>query len=89
MKQTHTLALALFLASALSLGASTNPNFWATNDQPLDAIATHKAVARISYPKEFKLFRLNTDLLRQQLFSIVDNRARSTVIVLPNADGQI
>jgi hypothetical protein len=88
MKTTRTLSLALFLASALSLQASANPNFWSANTENVAAIATHKAVARPSYPKEFKLFKLNTDLLRQQLFSVVDNSARSTVIVLPNADGQ-
>jgi hypothetical protein len=46
-------------------------------------------VARLSFPKEFKLFNLNTEPLRQQLFSIVDTAAlpQSTVIFLPNADG--
>ena len=47
-------------------------------------------MARQSFPTEFKLFNLNIEPLRQQLFSIVDSNVppRSTVIVLPNADGQ-
>ena len=45
-------------------------------------------MARPSYPKEFKLYNLNIEPLRQQLFSVVGNASRSTVIVLPNADGQ-
>jgi hypothetical protein len=50
-----------------------------------------KTVARQTFPREFKLFDLNIEPLRQQLFSIVDNNARqsSTVISLPNADGGI
>ena len=50
-------------------------------------IATDKAVGRASYPRDFKLFDLNLVPLREQLFSVA-NSNRSTVIVLPNADGQ-
>ena len=82
--------LALFLACALTIEASAQSNFWSVNNDRLDAIPTDKAVARPSYPKEFKLFNLNIEPLRQQLFAIVGNNvpARSTVIVIPNADGQ-
>src|SRR5262249_48529689 len=57
--------------------------------QNLDVIPKDKAVARLSFPTKFRLFNLNVELLRQQLFSIVDSGVsqRSTVIFLPNADG--
>ena len=55
-----------------------------------DKITTDKAVARLSFPKTFKLFDLNIDPLRQDLFSVVGNASKhSTIISLPNADGQI
>ena len=53
-------------------------------------INTDKAVARLSFPKEFKLFNLNIDPLKQELFKVAGNASKhSTVISLPNADGQI
>ena len=50
-----------------------------------------KPIARLSYPKEFKLFNLNADRLRQDLFAIVGKTATksSAVISLPNADGKL
>jgi len=65
-------------------------NYWSSNSDA-GKIITDKAVARLSFPKDFKLFNLNTDPLRQELFSVVGNQAsrHSTVISLPNADGQI
>ena len=57
---------------------------------PIGKIVTDKAVARLSFPKAFKLFTLNIEPLRQELFSVVSNQVKhSTVISLPNADGQI
>ena len=76
MKKT-TVLLALVLASTLAVEASAQSNYWSANNQNRAAITTDKAVARPAYPKEFKLFNLNTAPLRQQLFSIVGNiRAR-------------
>ena len=88
MKTTRILLLALFLACVLSFEASAQSNFWSVNNESRAAIRTDKAVARPSYPKEFKLYNLNIEPLRQQLFSVVGNTSRSTVIVLPNANGQ-
>ena len=63
--------------------------FWSSHND-VGRIVTDKAVARLSFPKEFKLFNLNIDPLKQDLFSVVDNHARhSTIISLPNADGLI
>ncbi|WP_207512944.1 reprolysin-like metallopeptidase [Longitalea luteola] len=52
-------------------------------------IATDKAVARLAFPTEFKLFDLNFAPLRNEVFKTVGATARPTVISLPNADGQI
>ena len=88
MKTTRTLLLAFVLASALSSEALAQSNFWSVSTQSRAAIPIDKAVARASYPKEFKLYNLNVQPLRQQLFSVVGNNTRSTIIVLPSADGQ-
>ena len=63
-------------------------DYWSANNENRASIPTDKAVARLTYPKEFKLFNLNAAPLRQQLFSVVDSRtAKSTIITLPNAAG--
>jgi len=83
-----TLLLTVLFASITILGFSQSDRFWSENYGGRGSIVTDKAVARLSFPKEFKLFNLNTEPLRQALFSIVDKSAkRSTVISLPNADG--
>jgi hypothetical protein len=53
-------------------------------------IATDKAVARLAFPADFKLFDLKFTPLRNEVFKTVGNAsAHSTIISLPNADGQI
>ena len=81
----------IVVVSTLSFDASAQSNFWSANYESPASIPPHKAVARLSFPKEFKLFNLNIEPLRQQLFSIVGTAAlpHSTVIFLPNADGAI
>jgi Metallo-peptidase family M12B Reprolysin-like/Secretion system C-terminal sorting domain/Bacterial pre-peptidase C-terminal domain/Fibronectin type III domain len=65
--------------------------FWAPNTENKTAIATDKAVSRLTYPKEFKLFNLNAASFRQQLFTAVNKTSgrTTTVISLPNAAGAI
>jgi len=89
IKTNYKLLLTIFIVSTMSLTASAQQNSWSVNNESRNNIATDKAVARLSFPKEFKLFNLNIEPLRQQLFSIVGSDAlqRSTVIFLPNADG--
>lgn len=49
-----------------------------------------KAVSRLAFPTEFKLYDLNLTPLKNELFKTVDSRSvQSTIISLPNADGQI
>lgn len=65
-------------------------NYWSLHTEA-NRITTDKAVARLSFPSAFKLFDLNVNPLRQQLFSVVGDHPprHSTVISLPNVDGQI
>jgi hypothetical protein len=85
----------LFLAALLLLigiaGFSQSDPFWSVNTDNRSSITTDKAVARLSYPKSFKLFNLNIEPLRQELFSIVGNNPskHSTLISLPNAAGNL
>jgi hypothetical protein len=83
------LLIAIIAVSSLSISAQKK--VWSENNINRSIIATDKAVERQSFPKEFKLFNLNITPLRQQLFTIVGDNARqqSTVISLPNADGNI
>jgi hypothetical protein len=90
MNMKKNLFLTCLLTLTCTLGFSQADNFWSVNTENRSSISTDKAVARLSYPKEFKLFNLNTASLKQLLFAIVDKRnslAHSTVITLPNADG--
>jgi Metallo-peptidase family M12B Reprolysin-like/Secretion system C-terminal sorting domain/Bacterial pre-peptidase C-terminal domain/Fibronectin type III domain len=53
-------------------------------------ITTDKAIARLAFPANFKLFDLNFTPLRNEVFKTVGNGStHSTIISLPNADGQI
>ena len=84
-----TLLLTLLFVSFITLGFSQTGKFLSENNESLGNITTDKAVARLSFPKAFKLFNLNIDPLRQELFSVVGNQVKhSTVISLPNAAGK-
>ena len=79
-----------FLSMIITTVAFSQVNYWSANNENRSAIATDKAVARLSYPKEYKLFNLIIAPLRQQLFSVVDKQAKpSTIITLPNAAGAL
>ena len=86
--------IVLLLTAIIAFSAfavSAQQQIWYENSQDRTSIVTDKAVARQAFPKEFKLFNLNIEPLRQQLFSIVGDNARglSTIISLPNADGSL
>jgi hypothetical protein len=84
------LVLILISFAFLNATMSQGKNPWSLHTS-IGKIITDKSVARLSFPTEYKLFNLNTDELRQQLFSVVDNQAsrHSTIISLPNTDGNI
>jgi len=84
------LLLALVLMSFSILSFSQQDRFWSANNSDRSNIPTDKAVGRLTYPKEFKLFNLNLESLRQELLSVVDRSSKhSTVISLPNASGDL
>ncbi|MBK8611509.1 MAG: fibronectin type III domain-containing protein [Chitinophagaceae bacterium] len=89
MKKVLLLTTMFFLIT--TIGYSQTNRFWTENKQDKAEIVTDKSVARLSYPAAFKLFNLNSTVLRQELFSVVGQRAskQSVVISLPNADGGI
>ncbi len=68
-----------------------NKTYWTVPNLNTNKIITDKSVARDNYPKEFKLYDLNITLLRQELFSLIKDSTgkHSTIISLPNSDGQI
>jgi subtilisin-like proprotein convertase family protein len=84
--------LLIFAAMLVFFNAhSQNKTFWTAHNQNSDKIITDKAVARDNFPKQFKLYDLNINSLRQELFTLVDNQTgkHAAIISLPNADGQI
>ncbi len=84
------LLLTLLFALMTTFGFSQSNRFWSPAKETASSITKDKAVGRLSFPKEFKLFDLNLASIRQELFTVVDNVSRhSTVISLPNADGSI
>src|SRR5258705_4751867 len=84
------LLLALVLTVFSTLAFTQADRFWSANNQDRNNIPTDKAVGRLTYPKEFKLFNLNLEPLRQELLSVVDRSSKhSTIITLPNANGNI
>ena len=87
MKKKLLLLTAFLFAT---LGFSQTNRSWSSTLEKSDNITKDKGVARLSFPKEFKLYNLNLDVLRNDLFSVIGNQSKhSTVISLPNADGDI
>ena len=82
------MLLTAFSLTILYLGSMAQNNYWYPNAER-GKLVTDKAVARLTFPKEFKLYNLDLGLLRRDLFSVAGSTAskHSTVISLPNADG--
>jgi hypothetical protein len=82
------MLLTAFSLTLMYFGSMAQTNYWSQNAER-GKIVTDKAVARLSFPKEFKLFNLDLSLLRQDLLSVAGSTAsrHSTTITLPNADG--
>ena len=87
MKKTLLLTITIVLFTSLCF--SQTDRFWVSHKGTASDLTKDKGVARLSFPKEFKLCDLNTDLLRQELFAVVDNHnsKHSTLITLPNVNG--
>lgn len=79
----------LVAAALLCSTVSYAQDYWRPHTDAA-RITTDKAVARLAFPATFKLFDLNLAPLRNEVFKTVGTtQARSTIISLPNADGQI
>jgi hypothetical protein len=89
MKRVLLLTFLLALITASSF--SQTDRFWSANKENRNNITTDKAVSRLTYPASFRLFNVNIQPLREQLFSVVDKGSsnQSAIISLPNADGNI
>ncbi|MBK6826005.1 MAG: T9SS type A sorting domain-containing protein [Chitinophagaceae bacterium] len=79
--------IVLFLMMSVATLSATAQNYWASRENA-GGITTDKAVARQSFPKDFKLFDLDIRSMKQRLFAAVNaNSSDQTIINLPNADG--
>ncbi len=78
------LLLALFSSAAAFAQAD---RFW-TAHVPSGNLVKDKAVSRLSFPAQFRLFNLQHDNLRQALMRAVDGRS-SIRVSLPNAEGAL
>jgi hypothetical protein len=90
MKQFYKLSFALIFMMSTSLTIfAQQKNAWSAHTI-LTKITTDKGVARLSFPTQFKLYDLNTELMQQELFKVVNNSTSHTVVIsLPNAAGEI
>ena len=81
--------LAILVACSVSFNASAQDKYWSSRSDA-GSMPTDKAVARVSFPKEFKLFNLELTPLKQELFSVVSGQTKhSTIISLPNPEGGV
>lgn len=79
----------LFATALLCSTVSFAQDYWRSHTDGA-RITTDKGVARLAFPINFKLFDLNLTPLRNEIFKSVGNKSvHSTIISLPNADGQI
>ena len=85
------LIITFSLIFSVTSGFSQTDKVWSLHRENDNKITTDKAVVRQSFPKEFKLFDLDINPLRQELFSVIDNNSNkhTTIISLPNSNGNI
>lgn len=83
------LLLTFLFAFIYIAGFTQTDKAWSVYKESPGKIATDKAVSRLSFPANFKLFALDAAVLKQELFSVTGNNAAkaSTIISLPNANG--
>ncbi|ESU23714.1 hypothetical protein FEDK69T_11180 [Flavobacterium enshiense DK69] len=85
MKKILLLAIAAF---AISNGYAQNDKFWSSYKGDSGKLTTDKGVARLSFPKQFDLYELNLDHIKQTLLA-TQNRVsgQKVIITLPNVNG--
>ena len=83
------LLFSVLFALLAVTGFAQTGKYWASHVNN-GTIATDKAVARLSYPKVFKLYDLDLAPLRDEMMKVADNHlSHTTVISLPAVDGGI
>src|SRR4051794_29206035 len=86
------LVLQIILSVLITVSAVGQANiYWSPSNETRSNIIADKSTSRASYPSVIKLFNLNFEPFKQQLFSIVDkNSSKTTAIIsLPNATGNM
>ncbi|RYY70044.1 MAG: hypothetical protein EOO13_07810, partial [Chitinophagaceae bacterium] len=78
------------LCIAATHASVAQDNSWTANHDA-GKIAPNKAVSRQSFPTNYKLFNLDANAFKQQLFTVVGRNAvrHSNIISLPNAEGEM
>ncbi|MCX6319669.1 MAG: M12 family metallo-peptidase [Bacteroidetes bacterium] len=88
MRKLYKSLLAIFMACCVSLTVAAQQNYWELRSDS-NGITKDKLVTRASFPRQFKLFQLNNDVFKNQLYAITDRGGvESTVIYLPNTLGE-
>lgn len=79
----------LFVTALLCSTLSFAQNYWRPHATSA-RIITDKSVSRLAFPTDYKLFDLDITPFQTEAFRTVANTGKhSTIISLPNADGQI
>ena len=91
MVKFYKAILACLMVLGLGSSLMAQDKYWSAQPTSTPVSNTDKAVARLTFPKEFKLFELNLATLREDLFTVVSPSPsrRSTVISVPNAEGRL
>lgn len=85
MRKLQLLVLVFVLIAFKGFSQKENP--WKER-KDRQGLVTAKSVNRKTFPSDFKLFTLELPVLRRQLFTVVGNRQKhSMIIFVPNADG--
>lgn len=88
-KQMKKNLLLFVLSVASCIGYAQTDRLWSSVENTA-GIKTSKSVERLSFPREYKLFQLNLDNLRQSLFTATSTAKESGVVVtIPNVNGQM
>jgi chitodextrinase len=87
MKKLFFLSLSFF---SCVLVQAQSGNYWSSHKETTNKIsAKDKGVARLSFPKAFDLYDLNTAALKNTLFTTLNKSNKQTVIItLPNVNGK-
>ena len=87
MKKNLLLAIAAF---AISTGYAQSDKLWSAYKGESSKLTTDKSVARLSFPKQFDLYELNLENIKQTLLA-TQNRVpgQKVIITLPNTDGKL